>query len=171
MIDRVALVRSLSHSYPTHFVAYALSRIPENPVPDPRDDWPFYGSTLDYLWQQHPGTSSSSALPRMNSHSNNRSHRGLVSGWLGQQFELICGEFVGAATREQGFPSVDGSRAIRSRFDPFDGITPESTFHFTSTTYLEHASKVGLSHQFAKTGIQLPEDIAIAWAARVAPTI
>ena len=168
MMDRVALVRSLSHAYPTHCVAYALSGIPQNPLRDPRDYWPFYGSTLDYLWHQQPGTSSSSALPRnvclpfpLNSHSANRSHRGLVSGWLGQPFEPIFGEFDGTATREQGFPSADGSRATRSRFDPFDGITPESTFRFTSTTYLEHAAKVGLSHHFSKTGIHLPEDMAI----------
>src|SRR5215208_6888380 len=31
LLDRTALVRSMTHKYPTHCVAYALSGIPENP--------------------------------------------------------------------------------------------------------------------------------------------
>jgi hypothetical protein len=167
-MDRVTLVRSMTHSHPTHCVAYALSGIPKNPLRDTRDYWPFYASTLDYLWDHDRAALQPRGIPRnmclpfpLNSHNTNRSHRGLVSAWLGQQYEPIFGEFDGQASRATGFPSADGSSAVHSRHDPFDGITPESTFRLTSTTYVEHTAKVGSSHKFAKTGINLPVDITL----------
>jgi len=50
---------------------------------------------------------------------------------------------------------------MASKTNPFDGITPESTFRLMTSTYLEHAAKVGLSHKFAKAGIELPADITL----------
>src|SRR5438874_2605014 len=54
VMDRVTVVRSMSHPYPLHGVAYAVSGIPTY-TPDletrPRDPqhWPFIGSLVDYL--------------------------------------------------------------------------------------------------------------------------
>jgi len=140
MMDRLTLVRSLTHSYPTHCVAYALSGIPKNPLRDPRDYWPFYGSTLEYLWSRDAeGVRQPRGIPRqmclpwlLNSHSTNRSHRGLTSAWLGPECEPIFGEFKGRATREKGHPSANGSKAALSHFDPFDGVSRDSTFQLTA---------------------------------------
>ena len=168
IMDRLTLVRSMTHAHPTHCVAYALSGIPKNPLRDTSEYWPFYASTLEYLLDRDSADRQPRGIPRnmclpfpLNSHSTNRSHRGLVTAWLGQQYEPIFGEFDGQASREVGFPSGNGSEAVLSRYDPFDGVVPESTFRLMTTTYLEHAAKVGLSHKFAKAGIDLPADITV----------
>ncbi|HTU89484.1 MAG TPA: DUF1501 domain-containing protein, partial [Gemmataceae bacterium] len=54
VMDRVTVVRSLTHPYPLHGVAYALTGVPQIDVPmelNPRDPrhWPFIGSVVDYL--------------------------------------------------------------------------------------------------------------------------
>ncbi len=134
LLDRVTLIRSLTHPYPTHAVAYALSGVPISEPPieanakEPRH-WPYFGSVLDYLWSR-ASTGPPPRLPRnlylpwpLNSRTNNKMHGGLHAAWLGEAFNPVIPEFVGQASRAQGAPSADGDRAIRSQFDPFDGIT------------------------------------------------
>src|SRR5262249_24881547 len=113
LLDRVALVRSMTHPYSNHAVAYALSGIPFSEPPiqanarEPRH-WPYFGSVLDYLWAREPGTASS-AIPRnmylpwpLNSRTPNKMHGGLHAAWLGDPFDPVVPEFVGKATREEG---------------------------------------------------------------------
>ena len=63
MLDRVALVRSMTHSYPTHAVSYTLSGTPisdaaiEGQSKDARH-WPFFGSVLDHLLVARAGSRS-----------------------------------------------------------------------------------------------------------------
>jgi hypothetical protein len=54
VMDRVTVVRSMTHAYPIHGVAYALTGVPQIDIPmelNPRDSrhWPFVGSVVDYL--------------------------------------------------------------------------------------------------------------------------
>src|SRR5262249_28224529 len=54
VMDRVTVLRSLTHPYPIHGVAYALTGVPQIDIPmelNPRDGrhWPFIGSVGDYL--------------------------------------------------------------------------------------------------------------------------
>src|SRR5690348_10621908 len=54
VMDRVTVVRSLTHPYPLHGVAYALTGVPQIDIPmelNPRDarHWPFIGSVVDYV--------------------------------------------------------------------------------------------------------------------------
>jgi hypothetical protein len=136
LMHRVALVRSLSHAYNNHAVAYTLSGIPfsepaiEANAREPRH-WPYIGSTLQYLWsrQAKAGLLPNVYLPwPLNSRTKNGMHGGLHAAWLGTTYDPVIPHFEGRATRAQGAPSADGDQAIRSAFDPFDGITPESTF-------------------------------------------
>src|SRR6202035_1763345 len=58
--DRLTVVRSLTHPYPIHGVAYALTGVPEIDIPmelNPRDarHWPFIGSVVSYLERQRRG--------------------------------------------------------------------------------------------------------------------
>jgi hypothetical protein len=168
MLDRVALVRSMTHPYPTHGVAYALSGIPVNPERDVSGHWPFYGSVLDYLWARRPADRQPAGVPRnlclpwpLHSHSGNKSHRGLHAAWLGKQWETIFAEFAGQASRAEGAPSADGARAVRSKFDPFDGITPESTFRFTVPTIMSQAPADGILHDIGRSGLELPPEITL----------
>jgi hypothetical protein len=60
VMGRVTVVRSMSHPYPGHGVAYALSGIPtytpalENVPRDTRQS-PFIGSVVDYLEERRSG--------------------------------------------------------------------------------------------------------------------
>jgi hypothetical protein len=54
VMDRVTVVRSMTHPYPIHGVAYALTGVPVIDIPmelNPRDarHWPFIGSVVDFL--------------------------------------------------------------------------------------------------------------------------
>src|SRR6185369_17599200 len=64
IVDRLTLVRSLTHTLPFHGVHYALSGIPTiSPTieadPNDRNLWPFLGSVIDYLAQRPPHPSLS----------------------------------------------------------------------------------------------------------------
>jgi hypothetical protein len=60
IMDRVTVVRSMTHPYPEHGVAYAVSGIPtytpalETLPRDPRH-WPFIGSVVDYVETKRTG--------------------------------------------------------------------------------------------------------------------
>src|SRR5260221_13922586 len=60
IMDRLCVVRSVTHPYAEHGVAYAVSGIPTY-TPDletkPRDSrhWPFIGSVVDYLSEKRAG--------------------------------------------------------------------------------------------------------------------
>ncbi len=140
---RVALVRSMSHHFNNHAVAYTLSGIPFSEPPieanarEPRH-WPYLGSTLDYLWSRQGKPKA--GIPRniylpwpLNSRTKNAMHGGLHAAWLGSAHEPVIPEFAGRASRTEGAPSADGERAIRSHLDPFDGVTPDSTFRLPAT--------------------------------------
>ena len=54
LLDRTTVLRSLTHPYPVHGMAFATSAVPNTDIPmesDPRDSrhWPFIGSVVDYL--------------------------------------------------------------------------------------------------------------------------
>src|SRR5438477_3442851 len=57
VMDRTTVVRSMTHPYPIHGVAYALTGAPQIDIPmelNPRDGrhWPFVGSVVDYVQRQ-----------------------------------------------------------------------------------------------------------------------
>src|SRR4051794_34144141 len=59
VMDRMTVVRSMTHRYPLHGVAFATTGVPEIDGPmelNPRDPrhWPFVGSVVDYLERQRP---------------------------------------------------------------------------------------------------------------------
>src|SRR5262245_48999939 len=54
VMDRTTVLRSLTHPYPIHGVAYALTGVPAIDVPmelAPHDGrhWPFFGSVVEYI--------------------------------------------------------------------------------------------------------------------------
>ena len=57
LLDRVTVLRSLTHPYPVHGAAFATTAVPSTDIPmesNPRDSrhWPFVGSVVDYLGEQ-----------------------------------------------------------------------------------------------------------------------
>ena len=57
VMDRTTVLRSMTHPYPLHGVAFALTGVPTLDLPaelNPRDprNWPFFGSVVDYVEAQ-----------------------------------------------------------------------------------------------------------------------
>lgn len=135
MLDRVALVRSMSHPYPIHGVAYAVTGIDRVDIPMElnRHDirhWPYFGSVLDYLEdQEHPGRGLP-VVPRtlhlpwvQSTRSGPHQRAGLFAGFLGARYNPVVTEFVGEAS---------GAPTYRPN-DPHGGMAPGGRFEIAHT--------------------------------------
>ncbi len=145
-LHRVALVRSMTHTSNNHAVSVALSGLSKS-LPeiegngrDPRHQ-PYIGSVLEYLWKQQgismldSGIPVNMVLPWALNEKTGPGRWQHDGAWLGLQYNPIIPMFVGKGSLEVGSPSIAGSTPILTRFDPWDGITPESTFQFEGTDF------------------------------------
>jgi hypothetical protein len=140
VMDRVTVVRSVTHRYPVHGVAYALTGIPtyspalETRPRDPRH-WPFIGSVVDYLEEQRARKCGLSeprnvALPWMlNSKTDLLVNAGPFAAFLGQAYDPVWTDFTGRGTRL----APEYTRKQAKRFlDPFAATTPAGRFSFSA---------------------------------------
>ncbi len=154
MLDRVALVRSMSHPYPIHGVAYAVTGIDHVDIPMElnRHDirhWPYFGSVLDYLEDQdHPhalsgperGVGWRSRLPVVprtlhlpwvqSTRSAPHQRAGYFAGFLGPRYNPVVAEFAGQAVAQTGTQSVGPTYRPG---DPHGGIAPGGRFEIAHT--------------------------------------
>ena len=111
VMKHVTVVRSLTHKYPIHGVAYATTGIPEIDVAmelSPRDGkhWPYIGSVVDYLEKRkHPAAKAvpdNIALPwQFSSKRKGEVPRaGPYAAWLGNAHNPHFTEFIGTANRK-----------------------------------------------------------------------
>jgi hypothetical protein len=145
VMDRVSVVRSMTHPYPIHGVAYALTGTPQIDIPmelNPRDGrhWPFIGSVVDYLTRQRRPTRrrpvpDNIALPfPMSSQRVGEVPRaGPYAAFLGNAYNPIWTEFRGQATRTMVKTLGDQRLEVR---EPYMGITADSRFELVSATRL-----------------------------------
>lgn len=136
VMDRLTVVRSLTHPWPFHGVHYALSGIPSisqtvEADPSDRSLWPFIGSVVDFVDSGRPGSSPvvppNIALPfRLYSKANFRLLGGPYAGFLGSRYDPVWTEFAGRGTR-----AVPNPMARPDVFDPFGGIRAEDRFDLT----------------------------------------
>jgi hypothetical protein len=140
VMDRVTVVRSMTHPYPEHGVAYAVSGIPTY-TPEletrPRDSrhWPYIGSVVDYLEERRSG-SVAPAVPRnialpwmLNSKTDILVNAGPFAAFLGQAHDPLWTDFTGTGTH----PVPRYTEGQRSDFlDPFGGTTVEGRFQLSS---------------------------------------
>jgi hypothetical protein len=140
IMDRVTVVRSVTHPYPVHGVAYALTGMPTyTPALEtrPRDaeHWPFIGSIVDYLEERRTGE----RLPRMprnvglpwllNSRTDNDVSAGVYAAFLGQAYDPLWPSFDGPGLRlapryTEGQP--------KQFMDPFAATTTEGRFRLAA---------------------------------------
>ncbi|HLJ94140.1 MAG TPA: DUF1501 domain-containing protein [Gemmataceae bacterium] len=145
VMDRCTVVRSMTHPYPIHGVAYTLTGVPQIDIPmelnphDPRH-WPFVGSVIAYLAQKNGRASlkpvpDNIALPfRFSSQRVGEVARaGPYAGFLGNAYNPIWTEFHGTATHRVVKTLQDQHLDVR---DPYCGITPESGFELANGTRL-----------------------------------
>jgi uncharacterized protein DUF1501 len=133
VMDHVTVVRSLTHRYPEHGVAYALSGIPTY-TPEletrPRDSrhWPFIGSVVDYV----EAVRSQASMPRnialpwmLSSKTDILVNAGPFAAFLGQAYDPLWTDFTGPGTRIA--PHYSSGQA-RDYLDPFAGTLPSGRF-------------------------------------------
>ncbi len=136
IMQHVTVVRSMTHRYPEHGVAYAVSGIPTY-TPEletrPRDSrhWPYIGSIVEYVEerrsrQSNPEVPRNIALPWMlNSKTDNLVNAGPFAAFLGQAYDPIWTDFTGPGTRTAPHYS-DGQK--KDFLDPFGGTTAGGRF-------------------------------------------
>jgi hypothetical protein len=140
VMDCVTVIRSMTHPYPEHGVAYAVSGIPTyTPALEtrPRDaqHWPFIGSVVDYLEERRaPGTVP--LVPRnvglpwlLNSRTDLNVSAGPYAAFLGQAYDPVWADFDGKGTRVA--PKYTDGQATAFH-DPFAGTTPDGRFRISS---------------------------------------
>lgn len=136
ILDRVTVVRSLTHPYPLHGTVYAMSGIPtvdtaiEAKPRDPRQ-WPFIGSIVDYLADQRspgvpPPVPRNVALPfLLGAHANYPPLAGPYATFLGAAYDPVWTDFTDKGTKPA--PKVDPTDK-GNHFDPYAGIRPSARF-------------------------------------------
>ena len=138
VMDQVTVVRSMTHPYPLHCLAYAVSGLPtystdlETRARDSRH-WPFIGSVVDYLEQKN-----TAPIPRniglpwlVNSKTDNPAvNAGPFAAFLGRKHDPVWTDFDGpglklAPKNTEGQP--------KQFLDPNGGTTLQGRFTFSPT--------------------------------------
>lgn len=143
VMDRATVIRSMTHPYPIHGVAYALTGIPQidgamELSPQDGRHWPFIGSVVDHVLrrQRQPARDAAPdniALPfPFSSQRTGEVHRaGPYPAFLGNAHQPIWTAFQGKASR-----SV--TKTLREErlevWDPYLGVTPESRFGISDSS-------------------------------------
>ena len=138
VMHNVTVVRSVTHKYPLHGVAYATTAIPEIDAPielAPHDSrhWPFIGSTVSYLEQRTNAASARKPVPDnialpfpfSSQRTGEVQRAGPYPAFLGNQFAPHFTSFQGKATAKITKTLTD--RTIE--FDePYAGTSEDSYF-------------------------------------------
>jgi hypothetical protein len=148
VMDRCTVLRSLTHPYPLHGVAYALTGVPAIDVPmelnpqDPRH-WPFFGSVVDYV-DAHAsqrsvtrGVPANVAMPwQFSSRRVGEVPRaGPYAAFLGGEYNPVWTDFVGTATKSL---IKTLQKQVYTDNDPYIGLTSDSHFVVPSATNLQN---------------------------------
>jgi hypothetical protein len=144
LMDRVSIVRSMTHPYPIHGVAYALTGTPTIDLPmelNPGDSrhWPFLGSVVEFLARR--GTGSQPAVPGnvalpfpfSSQRIGEVPRAGPYAAFLGSAYNPVYTTFHGKATRQVVKTLLEQKTPVA---DPYLGVTPESRIELASATQL-----------------------------------
>jgi hypothetical protein len=140
VMDRVTVVRSVTHPYPIHGVAYALTGVPTIDIPmelNPHDarHWPFIGSVVDYLLQKRGGPrrpvpdNIALPFPFSSQRVGEVPRAGPYAAFLGGAYHPTWTEFTGESTRSVVKTLVDKVEEVK---DPYLGIAPGSRFQLAT---------------------------------------
>lgn len=145
VMDRVTVLRSLTHPYPLHGVAFALTGVPSIDVQmelsphDPRH-WPYFGSVVEYVEDKkrahQPAVPSNMALPfKFSTKRVGEVHRaGPYAAFLGSQYDPLWADFIGTATK--GITKTLRDMTYTQN-DPYIGIADDSYFVVPSASSLQ----------------------------------
>jgi hypothetical protein len=143
VMDRVTTIRSLTHPYPIHGVAYALTGVPQIDVPmelNPRDGrhWPFLGSVVDYLGRRDGKktavpTNVALPFPFSSQRVGEVARAGPYAAFLGGAYNPVWTTFQGEATRRVVKTLQEQKLDVA---EPYMGIGPDGRFELASATDL-----------------------------------
>lgn len=157
VMDRTTVIRSMTHPYPIHGVAYALTGVPAIDVamelsPNDPKHWPYFGSVVDYIDAQRAiqsggaqaDNSQRSAVPRNLALPYRFSSRrtgevpraGPFGAFLGSQFNPVWTDYIGEA--HGGLPMELGELRFNGP-DPYVGLSRDSYFEIPAATSLPPA--------------------------------
>lgn len=136
LVDRIAIVRSMTHPYNNHSNHYTLTGYPTVNFPsetNPLDSrhHPFFGSVLDYLEDQRrpgkrPDMPRNIGLPwKFSSFSPVFRRSGPYGAFLGQGYDPVWTEFDGKALKTVKRASFFQRKDVEVK-DPFLGINPDA---------------------------------------------
>lgn len=144
IVDRVTVIRSMTHPYPLHGVAFATTGVPAIDVPmelNPRDGrhWPYIGSVVDYLARRGakkpPEVPANLFLPWPFStrRVGEVARAGPYAAFLGSAYNPIWCDFKGEATRK--VVKVLNEQKVEFA-EPYMGIAPDGRFELATATDL-----------------------------------
>jgi hypothetical protein len=150
VMDRTTVLRSLTHPYPLHGVAFALTGVPAIDVAmelSPHDSrhWPFFGSVVEYVGAKRKdgpaggpphGMPNNIALPfRFSTQRVGEvSRAGPYGAFLGSQFDPLWADFKGTATK--GITKTLRDMKFTDH-DPYVGVGEGSYFVVPNTSSLQ----------------------------------
>jgi hypothetical protein len=142
----MTVVRSMTHPYPLHGVAFATTGTPTIDGPmelNPRDarHWPFVGSVVDYLDRnqsggaERRGVPNNIALPWMFSSQRvgEVPRAGPYAAFLGNAYNPIWTDFHGQATRTTVKTLADQRLEVA---EPYMGVSHDCRFSLSSASDL-----------------------------------
>ncbi len=136
VMDRCTVLRSMTHPYPLHGVAFALTGVAAIDVAmelaprDPRH-WPFFGSAVEYVESRNrnepPPIPQNIAMPfRFSSRRVGEVPRaGPYAAFLGSQFDPVWTDYVGQATKGHRKTLRD---MVFDDHDPYMGLADDAYF-------------------------------------------
>jgi len=157
VMDRTTVIRSLTHPYPLHGVAFATTGVPAIEVQmelaphDPRH-WPYFGSVVEYVEEQRRLAAGSGdpgrTMPHASQMPNNillpfrfstkrigEVHRaGPYGAFLGSQYDPLWADFIGTATKGIKKTLRD---MVYTDNDPYIGVADGSYFVVPSASQLQ----------------------------------
>lgn len=144
VMHHLTVVRSMTHKYPIHGVAYAATAVPEIDVAmelSPRDGrhWPYIGSVVSYL-EERKGRSKKTVpdnvflpFPFSSERTGEVQRAGPYAAFLGNKYNPHFTQFHGKATRR--VPKSLNKDSVE--FDePYVGCSPDSFFTLGEATQL-----------------------------------
>ncbi|MCY2949277.1 MAG: DUF1501 domain-containing protein [Planctomycetota bacterium] len=131
LLDKICVLRSLTHIYPVHGVSFATTGVPVTDIPlesvprDPRQ-WPFVGSVVDHLAAREGGplplVPRNFAMPFPFGSKRGPSRAGPFGGFLGPTADPIWSEFRAPGTRTFERDSNTPGIPPRMVADPYAGM-------------------------------------------------
>jgi hypothetical protein len=143
ILDRVTVVRSITHPYPVHGVAFATTGIPAIDVamelaPHDSRHHPYFGSIVQYIDRQRtrgaePEIPQNVALPFPFSSQRvgEVARAGPYAAFLGSAYNPTWTEFIGKSTRSVIKTLQDKKIDVH---DPYLGCEADSHFRFAATS-------------------------------------